>query len=252
MGELSRCKEHVLQKVQKPQTGEREICMKTSLAMTLLLSLLSCKTSQFKGGMAMTEAPMAKAEPEPIPTPDIIIPVETENSVLQTPAQNPPAKVETPRILTLSVSKLKHDSLYKNCLSVTVEGKNYAIACNKDFAAIPPRVITVSNSRSCHMLGITVESFKPADQADCIQRIQANRQQHNCEYLKEAFRVTRMPDALRLKATTIQQDGDKIHKLELAFEDSQDADFNDYTFSITAGEGSYLVNGEKGVEYCLR
>ncbi len=226
--------------------------MKTSLAMTLMLSLLSCKTSQFKGGMAIAEAPLAKAEPEPSPTPEITIPVETENSVLQTPAQNPPAKVEPPRILTLAVSKLKHDSLYKNCLSVTVEGQNYAVACNKDFAVIPPKVITISSSRSCHMVGITLESFKPVDQTDCIRKIQANPQQHSCDYLKEPFRVTRLPDPLRLKATTIQQEGDTIRKLELAFEDSQDADFNDYTFSITAGDGSYLVNGEKGIEYCFR
>lgn len=224
--------------------------MKTVLTIMALIGLASCKTSHFKGSMAVTEVPSTAAVPGQAP--DIMLPVETETSVLQGHDKEPLTKTDPPRILTLSVSKLKHDSLYKNCLSVLVDGQSHAIACNKDFTAVPPKVIALPNSRSCQAIGILLESVRPVDQNDCIQKIQANRQQHSCEYQKEAFRTSRVPDPLRFKTTVTQLENDLVKRLEIAFEDSQDADYNDYTFSITADEGSYLVNRDKGLEYCFR
>lgn len=223
--------------------------MKISLVI-LTLTSLSCKTTHFTGGMATTDAP--KADAVPTETPDLELPVTSETSVLQGPAKEQPLAVETPLVLTLSVSKLKHDALEKNCLSLTVDGQRHAIACNKDFMEVPPKVIALARGSACRTVGITMESFKPVDQADCIQKIQANRQQHSCDYQKEAYRSSVMPDPLHFKATGADGAQEAVAKLDIAFEDGQDADYNDYVFSIQAGAGSYIANRDRGVEYCFR
>lgn len=223
--------------------------MKTSLIILTLMTSLSCRTTHFKGGMATTDAP--KGDKVPTEGPTVELPVTSETSVLQGTAKEQPLEVETPMILTLSVSKLKHDALDKNCLSITVDGQRHAIACNKDFMEIPPKVIALTRGSACRALLMTMDSFKPVDQAVCIQKIQANRQNHVCDYQKEAFRSSAVPDPLRFKATVVEGSSEAVRKLDIAFEDGQDADYNDYVFSISAGEGTYLVNRDGGVEYCL-
>lgn len=223
--------------------------MKTSLMILALMTSLSCRTTHFKGGMATTEAP--KAETVPTERPTLELPVTSETSVLQGPAEEQPGADEKPILLTLNVTRLKHDALDKNCLSITVDGQRYAIACNKGFAEIPSKIIPLTRDTACHAVGITFESFKPVDQADCIQKIQANRQQHVCDYQKEAFRSSIMPDPLHFKTTVVDGNPEAIRKLDIAFEDGQDADYNDYVFSIIASEGSYLVHRDRGLDYCF-
>lgn len=180
--------------------------MKLSQLILACLVLVSCQGSRFKGEKRFDDSPAVAPSPED--EPQKLTPVTREDDEIgdlpptdskkpenpkKDPVQSPPPAT---RVLTLTVMKLKHDALFKNCLTIVVLGKSYRITCNKDFAQTQPTLITLPNNVTCVPLQIRMETFQPTDTDDCIEKIQANRDQHQCDYQSTPYRTATYPLSL--------------------------------------------------------
>ena len=232
-------------------------------------SMMSCKSKHLRGdsntapGLTRKSGPtdpLKKGQtlPDDLPITDSTETVIPGGNKTKSPEQNTNTDPKSPtgksRIFTFLITKLKTDALYKNCLTLQLDGKSYTLACNKDFTVQVPKQFELAAANSCYKLNFTIASYKPVDEPDCIKRIQANREFHTCEYNSVPFQSSVLGQSPRFRVLSKDTTGNiaqSVKDLDISFEDRADGDFNDYAYALTVNSGGILKYSEaQGAEYC--
>lgn len=195
--------------------------------LVLMLLLSSCKHPIFSGKSKKKEVPVATTNDE-----DSNKKIVNPNDNNQDDKDNPGQGGE--EVLNLIVTNLKHDALYKNCLEISINDESYEmVACNKDFDKENQRVYTRSFSGDqCVELKFRISTFEPVNKQTCISAIQANRQNHSCDYNSTPMRRSELGDNSEQRFEINQADGSSEKILDIGYEDSNDRDWNDLVFRL--------------------
>ena len=214
----------------------------------LLFVISSCKHAGFEGrnGKKAVDTPIVEKNeeivvPESDKSGDDSIVVEDKESndevdVDEDEQDKGEVKVPAPKpadaYFNLNLKHVKHDSLYLNCLYVDTGSGFEKVVCNKDFETLN-EVFTFGpyKSGSCIDIQVQIKTFEPKYEKECIKKIQANRDYHECQYKDEAMMTTHLGQSQRFLFQ-----GENPDHFQVSFEDRQDWDYNDFRFEVSLEE----------------
>ena len=214
-------------------------------ATIILLMVLSTTSCTRRPGPPQTETSQEKVTGTPgeekqkeVGNPDVSSPNDNNNNEETMPKQD--GDPSTNQSLVVASANYKPDSLYLNCLSVRInDGDFVEVGCNKGEKPEDQVVVFKDfESEQCNVLHFQMKTFAPINTNECIEAIQANRLENNCDYEIEAFRVSDVSPQAEGDGRFIlsKLEGEPTDSDFLAFEgqyeDSDDEDYDDYQFTI--------------------